>query len=88
MTHAARRKSAQTRPAERVGGRYLFASLDAVPPEFYAKLKQAFGPLFDQAFRQGRALGDDNKLLGAILGELDGKWNQAGLESLGFSTRG
>ncbi|HEX7839355.1 MAG TPA: hypothetical protein VF469_17880 [Kofleriaceae bacterium] len=64
---------------------YLFASLDAIPPEFYAKLKQAFGPLFELAFRQGRALGDDNPLLAAILGELDGKWNQAGLEALGFS---
>jgi hypothetical protein len=65
---------------------YLMASLDAVPPGFYAKLKQAFGPMVDQMSQQWQRQGQESKLFGAILAELDGKWNQAGLESLGFST--
>jgi hypothetical protein len=64
---------------------YLFAALEPLPVEFYGKMKQAFGPLFARFVGQAQAA--DNKVLAAVLSELDGKWNQAGLESLGFSAR-
>lgn len=64
---------------------YLFASVDALPPELLPKLSKMFAALsdvFGAAWRRERA---GNRVLDAILSELDGKWNQAGLESLGFS---
>ena len=63
---------------------YLFAGLEAVPVEFYARMKNTFAPVFEGLIAKAR---QNSKELDAILGELDGKWNQAGLESLGLSAR-
>jgi hypothetical protein len=63
---------------------YLIAGLEAVPVEFYARLKTTFAPIFEGLIAKAR---QDSKELDAILGELDGKWNQAGLESLGLSAQ-
>ena len=64
---------------------YLFASVDALPPELFAKLSKmvsAFSGLMSSAAQRGR---DRNAVLDAALTELDGKWSVAGLESLGIS---
>lgn len=63
---------------------YVMAGIEAVPVEYYARIKNALEPLFKRSAQAWR--GENDALLGAILDELDGKWNQAGLESLGFST--
>jgi hypothetical protein len=63
---------------------YLVAALEAVPVEFYARMKTTFAPVFEDLIAKAR---QNSKELDAILGELDGKWNQAGLESLGLSAR-
>jgi hypothetical protein len=62
---------------------YLLAGLEAVPLDYYARMKNVFAPIFEGAIAKAR---QDNKELDAVLGELDGKWNEAGLESLGLST--
>ncbi len=66
---------------------YVAAAFEAIPLEYYAKMKLALGPTFKQTIAQLRALDQDGKasLFDAIITELDGKWNAAGLESLGFS---
>lgn len=66
---------------------YLLGGLEPVPVELYAKLKTALGPPIERLFRMASASDGDHKLLDAILAELDGKWNAAGFESLGFSAR-
>jgi len=66
---------------------YLLAGLDTIPPEFYAKLQQMLAPMADFVGDQWRTQRSDSKLLASVLSELDGKWNQAGLESLGFSVQ-
>jgi len=66
---------------------YLLAALDAVPPEFYAKLQQMLAPMASLVGDQWRKERSASKLLDAVMSELDGKWNQAGLESLGLSVQ-
>lgn len=66
---------------------YLLAGLDAIPPEFYAKLQQMLAPIAGLVSDQWRNQRSDNKLFDSVLSELDGKWNQAGMESLGFSAQ-
>lgn len=64
---------------------YLIASVEAAPPELWGKMKQAFKPMIDLAATSWRQQRGKNEVLDAILGELDGKWSAAGIESLGFS---
>ncbi|MBS1119142.1 MAG: hypothetical protein H6Q90_1370 [Deltaproteobacteria bacterium] len=69
---------------------YVVAAFEAVPLDYYAKMKAALGPTFQKSFTQIRAMEADGLstkpgMLEAVMTELDGKWNQAGLESLGFS---
>lgn len=67
---------------------YMIAAFEAIPLEYYAKLKRAMGPAFGSVFAQLRAAADDgsvDRLLLAIEQELEGKWNAKGLESLGFN---
>jgi hypothetical protein len=64
---------------------YLIASVEAAPPELWGKMKQAFKPMIDLAASSWRQQRGKNEVLDAILGELDGKWSAAGIESLGFS---
>jgi hypothetical protein len=63
---------------------YLIAGLEAIPLDYYARMKNTFAPIFEGMIAKAR---QDSKQLDAILGELDGKWNQAGLESLGLSAQ-
>jgi hypothetical protein len=63
---------------------YLMAALEAMPVDYYARLKKTFLPMLEGLIAEARR---DSKELDAVLGELDGKWSQAGLESLGLSTR-
>ena len=66
---------------------YLLAGLDAMPPEFYAKMQQMLAPIASLVGDQWRKEASHSKLLDAVMSELDGKWSQAGLESLGFSAQ-
>jgi hypothetical protein len=67
---------------------YVIASFEAVPLDYLSKMKKALGPSFDKTFKMLRTLDANSgkpSMLDAIITELDGKWNVAGLESLGFS---
>lgn len=66
---------------------YLVASLEAAPPELWGKMKQAFKPLIDTATEKWKEQRGENQVLDAVMSEMEGKWNQAGLESLGFSAQ-
>ncbi|HEX3760987.1 MAG TPA: hypothetical protein VHW23_19970, partial [Kofleriaceae bacterium] len=72
---------------------YLLASLEGPPTELWARMKPAFQPLIDKAAatwqaKRSQSDGDGpDKLLDAVLSEMDGKWSQAGIESLGFSAQ-
>jgi hypothetical protein len=63
---------------------YLMAGLEAVPLDYYARMKNAFAPIVEAPIAKAR---QESKELDAILGEFDGKWSQAGLESLGLSAQ-
>lgn len=67
---------------------YMIAAFEAIPLEYYAKMKRALGPAFGNVFAQLRAASDDDgaeRVMTAIEQELDGKWDVKGLESLGFT---
>ncbi len=64
---------------------YLLASLEPAPPELWGKLKQMYRPLIEIAAKWQEQLGK-NEVLDAVMSEMEGKWNQAGIESLGFSS--
>ncbi len=74
---------------------YVLASFEAVPLEYYAKMKQVMGPAFTRALEQLRAIGgsgvraesEATRWFDAITEELDGKWTAQGLESLGLSAQ-
>ncbi|HEX3480908.1 MAG TPA: hypothetical protein VHT91_38090 [Kofleriaceae bacterium] len=66
---------------------YLLASLEPAPPGVWPKLEQLFKPLLEGALARSEAKHGKNKGMDAILSELAGKWNEAGLESLGFSAQ-
>jgi hypothetical protein len=69
---------------------YLITAFEAIPLEYYAKLKQALGPAMGNAVDQFRALAKDadaDRLISAIQGELAGKLDAKGLESLGFNAK-
>jgi hypothetical protein len=72
---------------------YVFASFEAVPLEYYAKIRRALGPALARSLdqiRQLRSWGGDreaDRWLDAVLDELDGKWSAKGLESLGLSAQ-
>lgn len=67
---------------------YLVLALEAMPRDYYAKVATAVGPTFAGELEK-RAAGSPDlaKFLAAVRRELDGKWNAAGLESLGFSSQ-
>jgi hypothetical protein len=65
---------------------YLLASVEEAPAEFWNEMALRFAPLVDAIrARFDQELGRD-KISQAIAAELAGKWNPAGIESLGFST--
>jgi len=66
---------------------YLVVSLDAAPPEMWARLKQVFQPLFDVVAAKWQEERGTNAVLDAVLTEMVGKWSRAGIESLGFSAQ-
>jgi hypothetical protein len=63
---------------------YLFAGLDSVPPEFFARMKAVFQPLIALISRDWQKQRGENPMFDAVMSEMDGKWNEAGIESLGF----
>lgn len=64
---------------------YLLASLESAPPELWEKMGQRFKPVIDLIAAKWQEKRGTNKVFEAMLGELAGKWSEAGLESLGFS---
>jgi hypothetical protein len=66
---------------------YLVAGLEGIPPDLYARMKRAFEPLAELARTEWQTQRKTSKVVAAILSELDGKWSEAGIESLGFSAQ-
>jgi hypothetical protein len=67
---------------------FVMASFEATPLEYWAKVRDAFGPLYSGMFTKLRASGGDKpgtRVIDAVFAELEGKWNAKGLESLGLS---
>jgi hypothetical protein len=64
---------------------YLIAAPGPAPLELFAKLRDAFGPMLSSIVARERAKDPGRNAWEGLLAELDGKWNQAGIESLGFS---
>lgn len=68
---------------------YVMAAFEAIPLDYYEKMKQAFGPMVKQSIDMLRALDHGGsgpmRWVDALSEELAGKWNAKGLESLGFS---
>jgi len=65
---------------------YLLAGMASFPPELLARIQRGLAPVVAPLVQQWQSLAGQNKVLAAIVAELDGKCNQAGLESLGFSS--
>ncbi|HEU0032268.1 MAG TPA: hypothetical protein VFQ53_16670 [Kofleriaceae bacterium] len=68
---------------------YVVGAFEAVPLDYYAKMKTALAPTFAnmaQLFRDMDSTGKPS-LISAVMQEMDGKWNAQGLESLGFSSQ-
>jgi hypothetical protein len=71
---------------------YLIGSFQAVPLDYMEKIFTKVGPTVKKAFDQMRdqvldPTAKSTAVLEAVLSELDGKWNAAGVESLGFSAQ-
>ena len=68
---------------------YVVASFEPMPMSYFTKMKRALGPVLERSLDKMRGLidGAGARWLDAIADELDGKWNEKGLESLGFSAR-
>lgn len=69
---------------------YVVASFEAMPLDYYAKVKRAVGPALARAVDQLRGLDEDGEVdrwIDAVTGELAGKWSAKGLEALGLSAR-
>lgn len=69
---------------------YLVGSFEAMPLDYLARWKPAMAPYFAKVESQVRNGPHDNqaqRLALAFFDELDGKWNVAGLESVGLSTK-
>jgi hypothetical protein len=67
---------------------YVLALLEAISLDVMGKFRDAFGPMVSQSLDLMRSFGGDSeagRLYDAVMKELDGKWNAAGLQSLGFS---
>jgi len=68
---------------------YVVASLDPFPLEVLAMFRDTFGgAMRDQLLEEDSSDPDDReatRLWRTVLAELEGKWNAAGFESLGFS---
>jgi hypothetical protein len=65
---------------------YLFAGVDALPPEFLARLERIAQPLIGMATTALDQARSESPLFDAVMAELSGKWNAAGMASLGLST--
>lgn len=63
---------------------YLLAGLDSIPPEFFARMKAVFQPLIGLISRDWQKQRGENPMFDAVMSEMEGKWNEAGIESLGF----
>jgi hypothetical protein len=69
---------------------FVMASFEAVPLEYYAKIRSMMGPAFERSLGQVRAVDPDGNLgrwIDAVAAELEGKWSAKGLESLGLSAQ-
>jgi hypothetical protein len=69
---------------------FVMASFEAVPLEYYAKIRSMMGPAMERSLGQLRASAPDGDLgrwIDAIADELKGKWSAKGLESLGLSAQ-
>lgn len=66
---------------------YLMAAVEAVPIDYWIKFKTALEPMAGQLSERWRKEAENSKVFAAVLAELDGKWSQAGVESLGFSSQ-
>jgi len=66
---------------------YLIAGIEALPPDVLAKLKRLYGSLASLLTAGWQRERERSKVFDAVLSELDGKWSEAGMESLGFSTQ-
>lgn len=74
---------------------YVFVGLKPVPEALVGKMFKAIEPIFEPAqaelkaelARMGEPQSDEDKIAKAVLEELDGKLNRAGLKSLGISDR-
>jgi hypothetical protein len=67
---------------------YVLGAFEPVSLEYYAKLKAAIAPVARRVMarlRDQAADRDFDRLLDALVSELDGKWSARGLESLGLS---
>ena len=67
---------------------YLVGSFEPVSLEYYAKLRAAIAPVARRVMAQLRESAEDprfDRLVAALLSELDGKWTARGLETLGIS---
>ena len=67
---------------------YVLASFEAIPLDVYGKMRDAIGPALSESMAMFRGFAGDSeggRVYDALMKELDGKWNAAGLQSLGFS---
>jgi len=69
---------------------YMIASFEAIPLEFWGKLKDAVGPTFQKIIDKAITTdpdggGEVRQLLDVIREEMGGAWSAAGLERIGFS---
>jgi len=68
---------------------YVIGSFESFPVEYWKKMKKAVAPVFKNLFSK-KAYDRDSessRMMDAIVAELDGKWDEKGLESLGFSSQ-
>ncbi len=66
---------------------YLMAGIESMPPELFARLQKAVASLSGLVSTAWQRERKNSKVFDAILSELDGKWSEAGIESLGFSAQ-
>lgn len=67
---------------------YVVAAFEPVGLDYYAKLKQGFGPVFAKAMADKRAQSDgEPDVLDAIIDELGGKLDAKSVEALGVSAQ-
>lgn len=66
---------------------YVFAAFEAIPLDYWAKVKRAIGPALDEIVAMASGFGDGtfDRVMTAIDEEMNGQWTAEGFEKLGFS---